>query len=73
MAGENSGGKRRRRRYLTPTEKCQVWLEVVAGRGTQREIADRWGVDRSTVVGVVKTAKEGGVGPSGGVPSRPGR
>lgn len=49
----------RRRRLLTPAEKYQVWLEVVTGQGTQREIADKWRVNRSTVVQVVKTAKEG--------------
>ncbi|MFH1331222.1 MAG: helix-turn-helix domain-containing protein [Actinomycetota bacterium] len=71
MTGESIGGKRRKRRYLTPTEKYQVWLEVVTGQGTQREIADRWGVDRSTVVGVVKTAREGALGRLAA--SRPGR
>lgn len=58
MAG-NKGSSGRRRRRLTPQEKYQVWLEVVSGEGSQREIADRWGVDRSTVVRVCKLAKEG--------------
>ena len=65
------GGKRRRRRYLSAAEKYQVWLEVVTGQGTQREIADRWGVDRSTVVGIVKTAKQGALDRLAA--SRPGR
>ncbi len=39
----SSGRKRRRRRLLTPPEKYQVWLEVVTGQGSQREIADKWG------------------------------
>jgi transposase-like protein len=59
MIGEQAGGKRRKRRHMTAAEKYQVWLEVVTGQGTQREIADRWGVDRSTVVHIVKTAKQG--------------
>ena len=59
MTASNDGGKRRRRRHLTPQEKYQVWQEVVAGQGTQREIADRWGIDRSTVVHIVKLAKQG--------------
>lgn len=59
MAAEQDGGKRRRRRQLTPQEKYQVWQEVVAGQGSQREIADRWGIDRSTVVHIVKLAKQG--------------
>ncbi len=71
MAQQHSGRKRGRRRRLTPQEKYQVWCEVVAGQGTQREIADRWGVDRSTVVHIVKLAKEGAL--SRLAASRPGR
>lgn len=56
---DGTGGKRRKRRLLTPQEKYQVWLEVLRGEGSQREIADRWGVDRSTVTSVIKTAKQG--------------
>ncbi len=71
MAQTSSGGKRRRRCRLTPQEKYQVWCEVVAGQGTQREIADRWGIDRSTVTHIVKLAKEGALGRLAS--SRPGR
>jgi len=49
MAEEQDTGQRRRRRFLTPAEKYQVWCEVISGQGTQREVADRGGVDRSTV------------------------
>jgi len=71
MTAEGAGGSRRKRRYLTAEEKYQVWLEVVSGQGSQREIADRWGVDRSTVVGIVKTAREGALDRLAA--SRPGR
>jgi transposase-like protein len=71
MAEQESGGKGRRRRFLTPAEKYQVWCEVISGQGTQREIADRWRVDRSTVTHIVKTAKESALG--GLAASRPGR
>lgn len=57
MAEQQGGEKRRRRRHLTVAEKYQVWLEVVTAQGSQREIADKWGIDRSTVVHIVKTAK----------------
>jgi transposase-like protein len=70
VAGQPGSGKRRRR-HLTPAEKYQVWLEVVTGQGTQREIADKWGVDRSTVVHIVKTAKQSAL--NGLAASRPGR
>ena len=71
MTAPKDGGKRRRRRHLTPQEKYQVWQEVVAGQGTQREIADRWGIDRSTVVDIVKLAKQGALERL--ATSRPGR
>jgi transposase-like protein len=71
MTEQNIAGKRRRRRLLTPAEKYHVWLEVVTAQGTQREIADRWGVDRSTVVSIVKTAKQGALDRLAA--SRPGR
>lgn len=59
MAEQQRGGQRRRKRHLTPQEKSQVWQEVVAGQGTQREIAERWGIDRSTVTHIIKLAKRG--------------
>ena len=34
-----------------------MWLEVVAREASQREIADRWGVDRSTVIKIAQVAK----------------
>ncbi len=71
MAQEQGASKGRRRRHLTPAEKYQVWLEVVSGQGSQREIADRWGVDRSTVVQVCKVAKQAALGAL--ATSRPGR
>jgi hypothetical protein len=34
------GARQRRRQYLTPAEKGQVWLEALIGEGSQHEIAD---------------------------------
>lgn len=59
MADNNSTPKRRKKRRLTPQEKYQVWCEVLGDHGSQRDIADRWGIDRSTVVAIVKIAKQG--------------
>jgi transposase-like protein len=71
---EPQGGARRRRRRLTPQEKYQIWCEIVSGQGTQREIADKWGVDRSTVVHIVKLAKEGALDRLAAArPGRPGK
>lgn len=66
-----SSGRGRRRRRLTVPEKYQVWLEVIGGQGSQREIADKWQVDRSTVAHVCKVAKQGALDALAA--SRPGR
>ena len=71
MAVQKGGGQRRRKRHLSAQEKYQVWQEVLSGQGTQREVADRWGIDRSTVVHIVKTAREGALERLAA--SRPGR
>lgn len=74
MAQQHGGGKGRRRRQLTPQEKYQVWCEVIARQGSQREVADRWGIDRSTVVQIVKLGKEGALQRFASArPGRPGK
>ena len=74
MAAMDNPGKGGRRRRLTVPEKYQVFLEVVSGQGSQREIADKWRVDRSTVAGVCKTAKQGALDALASArPGRPGK
>ena len=66
-------GKRKRRR-LSPSEKYEIYVSVLTGQATQREAAERYGVDRSTVVhgvpgrqaGRVGRAGRGGAGPARG-------
>ena len=63
-------GKRRR---LSPSEKWEVFTTVLTGQGTQREAADRFGVDRSTVVTICRTAKRAALDAfAAAVPGRPG-
>ena len=63
----------RKRRRLTPSEKYEMYVSVVTGQATQREAAQRYGVDRSTVVGVCRTAKQGALDAlAAAVPGRPG-
>jgi len=65
-------GKRPRRR-LSPSEKYELWVSVLTGQATQREAAAQFGVDRSTVVGICRTAKQGALDAlSAAVPGRPG-
>jgi len=53
-----SGG-RRRRRFLSPSQKYEIWLGLLRGESTISEAADRAGVDRSTVMKLRVVAKQG--------------
>jgi transposase-like protein len=50
---------RRRKRFLTPSEKYEIWIALVRGECTTREAADRAGVDRSTIMKLRQVAKQG--------------
>ena len=54
-----SSGGRRRKRFLSPSEKYELWLGLVRGECTIVEAADRAGVDRSTVMKLRQVAKQG--------------
>lgn len=73
QASSESAGRKPRRR-LGPSEKYELFVQVLTQQATQREAADKWGVDRSTVVGICRTAKQGALDALAGVvPGRPGR
>lgn len=57
MSRSRPGRKPRKR--LAPSEKYEVFVQVLTRQATQREAAEKWGVDRSTVVSICKTAKQG--------------
>jgi transposase-like protein len=64
---------KRKRRRLSPSEKYEIYVSVLTGQSTQREAADRFGVDRSTVVTACRIAKQGALDAlAAGVPGRPG-
>ena len=52
---------RRAKRFLTPLQKYEVWLQLVRGETTISEAADRLGVDRSTVMRLRTVAKDGAI------------
>ena len=54
-----SEGGRRRKRFLSPLQKYEIWLALVRGELTTVEAADRAGVDRSTIVKLRAVAKQG--------------
>lgn len=63
----------RARRRLAPSEKYEIYVQVLTQQATQREAAEAWGVDRSTVVHVCRTAKQGALDAlAASVPGRPG-
>ena len=64
----------RARRRLSTSEKYELYLQVLTGQATQREAAERWKVDRSTVVHVCRVAKQGALDAlAASVPGRPGQ
>lgn len=72
MSQPRSGGRQRKR--LAPSEKYEMFIQVLTQQATQREAAERFGVDRSTVVSVCRTAKQGALDAlAAAVPGRPGR
>jgi transposase len=54
-----SNGRRRRKRFLSPSQKYEIWLALLRGELTTVEAADRAGVDRSTIVKLRAVAKQG--------------
>lgn len=61
-------------RRLSPGEKYEMWMSIVTGQATQREAADRYGVDRSVVVTACRVAKQGALDAlAASVPGRPGQ
>ena len=50
---------RRAKRFLSPTEKYELWLQLVTGELSQSEAAERFGIDRSTVMRIRQVAKQG--------------
>ena len=57
-----SNGSRRRRRFLSPSEKYELWLGLVRGESTIREAADALGVARwRSIVGVILPTASNGI------------
>lgn len=57
MSDPRNGSGRRRR--LAPSEKYEIYVALLTKQTTQREVAERWGVDRSTIVHICRLAKQG--------------
>lgn len=56
--GKDRAG-RRAKRFLTPLQKYEVWLQLVRHELTIAEAADHYEVDRATIARIRVVAKEG--------------
>jgi transposase-like protein len=72
MSEHNDGSSRggRKRRALSAEEKLQIWLQLLAGEATQRQAAERWDVDPTTIMRIRRVARAGAL--SALAQSRPG-
>ena len=52
-------GKRRAKRFLSPSQKYEIWLQLVRQEVTIAEAATSEQVDRSTIMRIRQVAKEG--------------
>jgi len=50
---------RRAKRFLTPLQKYEIFLQLVRQEVTMAEAAEAWKVDRSTIMRIRTVAKEG--------------
>lgn len=50
---------RRPKRFLSPSEKYEIWIALLRGEETIAQAADRAGVDRSTVMKLRSVARQG--------------
>ena len=82
MSEHNYGGPSgKRKRTLSAEEKLQIWLQLLSGEATQRQAAERWNVDPTTIMRIRRVARAGalsalaqsrpGVRPGGGEDAEP--
>jgi len=56
------------RRRMAPAEKYELFLSVLTGQTTQQEAGERWSIDRSAVVSICMTARQGALEALAGPP-----
>src|SRR5829696_878756 len=62
---------RKRKRFLAPQEKYEIWMQLVRGETTVGDAAERVRVDRSTITKLREVARQGAL--EALAQSRPGR
>ena len=60
-SSQPGGGKpaRKRRKALAPSQKYEVFTAVLTSSATQRELAEKYRIDRSTIQAICRTARQG--------------
>lgn len=53
----SSGKQHKRRRLLSPSQKYELYVAVLTGQCTQREAAEKWRIDRTTVTTICRTGR----------------
>jgi len=73
MSGAQDASRRdrRRRRPLSAEEKYQIWQQLLTGELTQRQAAERWTVDPTTIMRIRRVGREGAL--TALAQSKPGR
>jgi transposase len=58
--GNGTGPKARRgKRFLSPSEKYEIWISLIRGEYTIAGAAEQAGVDRSTIMKLRSVARQG--------------
>ena len=58
--GDGTGhGRRRGKRFLSPSEKYEIWISLIRGEYTIVQAAEQAGVDRSTIMKLRMVARQG--------------
>src|SRR3954453_9756552 len=58
--GDGTGPRRRRgKRFLSPSEKYEIWVSLIRGEYTIAGAAEQAGVDRSTIMKLRLVARQG--------------
>lgn len=69
-----SQSRRGKRKKLAPSQKYEVFTAVLTSSATQRELAEQYGVDRTTIRSICATAKQGALDAlTAAVPGRRGK
>ena len=70
-APQDASRNGRRKRPLSAEEKLQIWQQLLTGELTQRQAAEQWNVDPTTIMRIRRVGREGALAAL--AQSRPGR